>query len=139
MNQRFKEITTVLKSERRVYSDADLARILGISRGEMSNVISGKRPVSKRIVNNMSTHFPEVNITWLLTGEGEMLKDTSAVAENHSVSIAGTEIKENKINVNGDKTISMLVAELSAQRQLTEKVIDQNTDLIAIIAEMRKR
>ena len=139
MNQRFKEITTVLKSERRVYSDADLARILGISRGEMSNVISGKRPVSKRIVNNMSTHFPEVNITWLLTGEGEMLKDTSAVAENHSVSIAGTEIKENKINVNGDKTTSMLVAELSAQRQLTEKVIDQNTDLIAIIAEMRKR
>ena len=139
MNQRFKEITTVLKSERRVYSDADLARILGISRGEMSNVMSGKRPVSKRIVDNLSTQFPEVNTVWLLTGEGEMLKDTSAIAENHSVSIAGTEIKENKINVNGDKTISMLVAELSAQRQLTEKVIDQNTDLIAIIAEMRKR
>jgi hypothetical protein len=102
-------------------------------------MMSGKRKVSKRCVSNLLANFPEINEDWLLTGEGEMLKDTSAVAENHSVSIAGTEIKENKINVNGDETISMLVAELSAQRQLTEKVIDQNTDLIAIIAEMRKR
>lgn len=137
MNQRFKEITTVLKSERRVYSDADLARILGISRGEMSNVMSGKRPVSKRIVDNLSTQFPEVNTVWLLTGEGEMLKDTSAVAENHSVSIAGTEIKENKINVNADETIASLIAEVAAQRRLTEIALQQNSDLIALLGQRK--
>ena len=137
MNQRFKEITTVLKSERRVYSDADLARILGISRGEMSNVMSGKRPVSKRIVDNLSTQFPEVNTVWLLTGEGEMLKDTSAVAENHSVSIAGTEIKENKINVNADETIASLIAEMAAQRRLTEIALQQNSDLIALLGQRK--
>ena len=137
MNQRFKEITTVLKSERRVYSDADLARILGISRGEMSNVMSGKRPVSKRIVDNLSTQFPEVNTVWLLTGEGEMLKNTSAVAENHSVSIAGTEIKENKINVNADETIASLIAEVAAQRRLTEIALQQNSDLIALLGQRK--
>lgn len=137
MNQRFKEITNELKSQRRVYSDADLARILGISRGEMSNVMSGKRPVSKRIVDNMSTHFPEVNTAWLLTGEGEMLKDTSANAENHSVSIAGAEIKENKINVNTDETIASLIAEVAAQRRLTEIALKQNSDLIALLGERK--
>ena len=66
-----------------------------------------------------------------------MLKDTSAIADNHSISIAGEEIKENKINVNTDETIAMLVAEVAAQRKLTEKVLEQNSDLIAIIAGKR--
>ena len=103
----------------------------------MSNVMSGKRPVSKRIVDNMSTHFPEVNTAWLLTGEGEMLKDTSANAENHSVSIAGAEIKENKINVNTDETIASLIAEVAAQRRLTEIALKQNSDLIALLGERK--
>lgn len=137
MNQRFKEITNELKSQRRVYSDADLARILGISRGEMSNVMSGKRPVSKRIVDNMSTHFPEVNTAWLLTGEGEMLKNTSAIADNHSISIAGEEIKENNIRVNTDETIASLIAEVAAQRRLTEIALKQNSDLIALLGERK--
>lgn len=137
MNQRFRDVTNELKKLRKVYSDADLARILGISRGEMSNVMSGRRPVSKRIVDNLTTHFPEIDKEWLLTGDGEMLKSHSASAENHSISIAGEEIKENKINVNTDETIAMLVAEVAAQRKLTEKVLEQNSDLIAIIAGKR--
>ncbi len=138
MNQRFKDVTSELKKMRMVYTDADLARILGISRGEMSNVMSGRRPVSKRIVDNLTTQFPDINKTWLLTGDGEMLKTQSANAENHSISIAGEEIKENKINVNTDETIAMLVAEVAAQRKLTEKVLEQNSDLIAIIAGKRQ-
>jgi ribosomal protein L18 len=84
------------------------------------------------------TTFPEINEEWLRTGEGEMLKNTSAVAESHSISIAGEEIKENKINVNADETIAMLIAEVAAQRRLTEKVLEHNTELIAIIANKRQ-
>ena len=120
MNQRFKLITEELKKTRKVYSDADLARILGITRGEMSNVLSGRRPVSKRIVDKLSVSFPEINTAWLTDGKGEMLKSNSAVAENHSISIAGEEVKENEINVNTDATIASLIAEVSAQRKLTE-------------------
>ena len=139
MNQRLKILIDELKKRRDILSQAELAEIVGISRTQFSELVTGKRHISDKTIHKITNAIPELNEDWLRTGEGEMLKDTSAIAENHSVSIAGTEIKENKINVNGDKTISMLVAELSAQRQLTEKDIDQNTDLIAIIAEMRKR
>lgn len=139
MNQRLKILIDELKKRRDILSQAELAEIVGISRTQFSELVTGKRHISDKTIHKITNAIPELNEDWLRTGEGEMLKDTSAIAENHSASIAGTEIKENKINVNGDKTISMLVAELSAQRQLTEKVIDQNTDLIAIIAEMRKR
>ena len=137
MNQRFKEIADELKRLKKVSSDADLARILGISRGEMSNVLSGRRPVSRRIVDNLTTSFPEYSGAWLLTGEGEMMKKSST-AENGAVSITGEEIKENNIQVNTDETIAKLIAEVAAQRRVTEKVLEQNSELIAIIAGKKK-
>lgn len=137
MNQRLRCIVNELKNQRKVYSDADFARIIEIPRGDLSQMMSGKRKVSKRCVSNLLSCFPEINEDWFRTGEGEMLKTYSASADNHSISIAGEEIKENKINVNTDETIAMLVAEVAAQRKLTEKVLEQNSDLIAIIAGKR--
>lgn len=137
MNQRLRKVVNELKNQRKVYSYADFARIVDIPRGDLSQMMSGKRKVSKRCVSNLLAEFPEINEEWFMTGEGEMLKNTSAVAENHSISIAGEEIKENKINVNADETIAMLIAEVAAQRRLTEKVLEHNTELIAIIANKR--
>lgn len=122
MNQRFKEIADELKKSRKVYSDADLARILGISRSEMSNVIAERRPVSKRIVNNLLSAFPDINEEWLRTGEGNMLKDNDsssdyspAIAEDHSTAVSGYQNV-----VNSDPIIVRLLDEISAQRRLTE-------------------
>ena len=83
----------------------------------------------------MRTRFPEINEEWLRTGEGEMLKIASAVAENHSISIAGDDVRENNIHMNSDETIAKLIDEVSAQRRLTEIALQQNSDLIAILAK----
>ena len=138
MYQRFKLITEELKKLKKVASDAELARLLGISRGEMSNVLSGRRPVSRRIVDNLTTLYPEYSAGWLLTGEGEMLKSQTSTAESGAVSINGEEIQENNIQVNTDETIAKLIAEVAAQRRVTEKVLEQNSELIAIIAGKQK-
>ena len=137
MNQRVKEVIKELKKLRKVHSQADFAKEVGIGQVQLSEIISGKRKLGPSYVNKILTRFPEINKSWLTDGEGEMLKNTSAVAESHSISIAGEEIKENKINVNADKTIAMLIAEVAAQRRLTEKVLEHNTELIAIIANKR--
>ena len=137
MNQRVKETVKELKKSRKVHSQADFAKETGIGVVQLSEIVSGKRKVSEYYVNKILTRFPEINADWLRNGDGEMLKSHSASAENHSISIAGEEIKENKINVNTDETIAMLVAEVAAQRKLTEKVLEQNSDLIAIIAGKR--
>ena len=147
MNQRVRKVVDELKRQRKVYSDADFARIIDIPRGDLSQMMSGKRKVSKRCVSNLLANFSEINEQWLKSGEGEMLKNTSAVADNHSISIAGEGIKENDIRVNTDKTIERLIAEMSAQRkltertlaeiaaqrQLTEAALKQNSDLIALL------
>ncbi len=137
MNQRFKEIADELKNQRKVYTYADLARTLDVPRGDLSQMMSGKRKVSKRCVSNLLANFPEINEDWLLTGEGEMLKDTSAIADNHSISIAGEEIKENNIRVNTDETIASLIAEVAAQRRLTEIALKQNSELITLLGQRK--
>lgn len=100
-------------------------------------MVNGKRPITQQFVGVISTHFPEIDEKWLLTGEGNMLKDTSAVAENHSISIAGEVIKENRINMNTDETIASLIAEVAAQRRLTEIALKQNSDLIALLGQRK--
>lgn len=137
MNQRVRLVVNDLKERRKVYSDADCARLIGIEKADFSRMMSGKKPITQRCVENLLAQFPEINEEWLRNGDGEMLKSNLASAENHSISIAGEEVKENKINVNTDETIAMLVAEVAAQRKLTEKVLEQNSDLIAIIAGKR--
>lgn len=137
MNQRVKELIKELKKLRIIHSQADFANETGIGVVQLSEIVSGKRKVSSYYVNKILTRFPDINRSWLLNGDGEMLKSHSASAENHSISIAGEEIKENRINVNTDETIAMLVAEVAAQRRLTEQVLSQNSDLIAIIANRR--
>jgi plasmid maintenance system antidote protein VapI len=136
MNQRLRQIIDRLKNERKVYTDADFARLAEVSRSELSQMLTGKRPVSKRIVNTLLTEFPEISEEWLRTGEGDMLNlayshdvSPTVLADDHSTAIAG-----NKNVVNADQTIAMLVAEVSAQRRLTEKVLEQNSELLAIVA-----
>ena len=132
MNQRLRKAVDLLKDQRKVRSDAECATILGIDKGDLSRLLSGKRPITQRFVGTFTAYFPQIDGNWLLTGEGEMMKKTSTTSD-HSVSIAGEEIRENTIQVNADDTIAMLGAEVAAQRRVTEKVIEQNSMLLDML------
>ena len=107
------------------------------------DIMSGKtKRISEKLASQIISEFPEINKTWLLTGEGEMFvkpsysQDSSptVLADDHSTAIAG-----NKNIVNADQTIAMLVAEVAAQRRLTEKVLEQNSELLAMVAVKVKK
>lgn len=129
MNQRINQLVNSLKELRKVRSAADLARMIQLDKAELSRMMTGKKPVNQLLVERLLKTFPEINELWLRTGEGDMLKNI-AVADNQAVALAADEIKDNKISVNTDQTIALLVAELSAQRRLAEKIIDQNGEIL---------
>lgn len=122
MNQRLKDLIHELKEQRKIYSQADFAEIVGISKTQFSEMVTGKRKISERTIHKIVSSLPEINENWLLTGEGNMLKDEAsssnyspAIAENHSTAVSGY-----KNVVNSDPTIMMLLEEIAAQRKLTE-------------------
>ena len=101
----------------------------GLSKGTITKSREENRDLSNKTVEKLVEVYSDLNRVWLLTGEGEMLKNV-ALAENQAVALAADEIKDNKISVNTDQTIALLVAELSAQRRLAEKIIDQNGEIL---------
>lgn len=109
----------------------------GLSKGTIGKSRENGRDLSNKVVEKLVEVYSDLSKVWLLTGEGEMLKDASAVAEGHSISIAGEEIKENNIRVNTDETIASLIAEVAAQRRLTEIALKQNSDLIALLGQRK--
>lgn len=129
MNQRINQLVNSLKELRKVRSAADLARMIQLDKAELSRMMTGKKTVNQLLVERLLKTFPEINEVWLRTGEGDMLKNL-ALSDNQVVALAADEIKDNKISVNTDQTIAILVAELSAQRRLTEKIIDQNGEIL---------
>jgi hypothetical protein len=49
-----------------------LAETLVVSQPLISQVISGKRGITKFLVEKLTARYPDVNINWLYTGNGEM-------------------------------------------------------------------
>lgn len=64
-----------LKENRRIFNDADFATSIGKARSYISEVKSGKRPLTEQFVLQICSAFPELSKSWLLTGEGAMLVD----------------------------------------------------------------
>lgn len=76
-----------------------------------------------------------------MTGAGEMLDSSSpqTVTTTLSAEDGSTAFIGDNNKVNADQTIAMLVAEVAAQRRVTEKVLEQNSELLAMIAANNKR
>lgn len=77
-DQQLKKLIFCLKELRLVHNQSEFSEIIGISTGYMSQLLSGNRDVSKKIVNKIHDKFPVINPAWLLTGEGEMLKTNTS-------------------------------------------------------------
>lgn len=73
-------------------SKADFARRIGEKPQTVSNWVS--RGAGKNVLNKILTGFPEINANWLLTGEGEMLKqqENNTLPEASTVRTRGNEV-----------------------------------------------
>lgn len=88
-NQRLRELINLLKNLGVVGTDTDFANKVGKHRNYLSDVVVGKRSLTSKFVVQICEAFPDVNAEWLLTGEGQMLKDNS---QNIINSTAGRDI-----------------------------------------------
>lgn len=112
---------------------------IGLKRAQaIYDVLNGKtQRISEKLAIKIISEFPEFRKSWLMTGEGEMLKNpayskTATPLINADESATAFIGDNNKVNA--DQTIAMLVAEVAAQRCVTEKVLEQNSELLAMIA-----
>ncbi len=56
-------------------SQKEFAKELCVAEGTLSSIYTGRTKASNNIVNAIHEFFPDVNILWLMYGEGEMYVD----------------------------------------------------------------
>lgn len=99
---------------------SEFGRKVGVSNSYISAI---RKSIQPDKTEKIAASFPDLNIAWLLTGDGEMLKDTvTNIAQgDHATNIAG-----NGNNIRTDSsTLDKALDEIAEQRKLVSKAQDQ--------------
>ena len=67
-------------------TQAQFADMIGVARASVSHIIAGRNKPGFDFIQNMSRHFPDVNLEWLINGKGRMYKDALPPAPENPVS-----------------------------------------------------
>lgn len=87
INQRLNLLVDFLIEGGYVYNRQDFANKIGKSKTQLSGMLKGAVVISERTVHLISDIFPELNIEWLLTGVGGMLKNDPPAAKINRIKI----------------------------------------------------
>ncbi len=80
MNERLRTFINYLVDQRRVFNIRDFGDHIGKNKSQMSNLLNGKTIISTRAADKIKKAFPELNLEWLMTGEGEMILNVAPAA-----------------------------------------------------------
>ena len=117
-------------------SKSEFGRIIGVS---SAFVTSMRKSVQPDKVESIAFNFPELNIKWLMTGEGEMLKQTG----NTEVSESKEELSSLKQTI---QTQSVAISALNKAVELQESelkrkdiaLLDKEQEILRLKAEIQR-
>jgi len=126
-------------------SSAQLAEMIGVQRSGISHILSGRNKPSLDFVVKVLETYPDLNESWFLKGEGEMLKSASRslfeVKEEHVEDNMEVEIPDTAHDrVNDEepayygKEPSIALAETETNEEL-KQTVDHETDLDTVLSK----
>lgn len=91
------EVSTRLKALLKALNtnQLKLSKATGITQTYISSIILGKADISREVLRKLALKYPNINLTWLLTGQGEMFMQNSGPIDGTGIS----EYKNNVLNV----------------------------------------
>lgn len=63
-------------------SQSQFADMIGVARASISHILAGRNKPGYDFIESLMTHFPNLNIDWLVTGRGRMYKNSGSLFDN---------------------------------------------------------
>jgi transcriptional regulator with XRE-family HTH domain len=73
-------------------TSSKFADIIGIQRSRISHIMSGRNNPSIDVVTKIVDKFPDIDLKWLMTGQGEMLSSDINLFSKENISDASKDI-----------------------------------------------
>ena len=77
------------------FSHSDFAEEIGVQRSSISHLISGRNKPSLEFIQKILARFPEINTDWILTGNGDMLKN-GTISESGTIPFGDNPVRDNE-------------------------------------------
>lgn len=81
MKERLKVFIDHLIEKRKVFNVRDFGEQIGKNKSQMSCMLKGTVKITPSTAEKIKNVFPELNIDWLMTGEGDMIVDENTNAD----------------------------------------------------------
>lgn len=111
----------------------------GLGQGLLSQARSGKSDLGSKTIDKILITYQDLSKVWLLTGEGEMLKDPPPIDEQTAIVNYQT---GNGNHFESNPTVNRFLDELAAQRELYKQQLiksqEQMDRLITIIEKFKE-
>lgn len=117
-NIRFFKIVEALKEQKELTDYIELAGILKTNKAGVSDIKQGRKKLSIDNIRSMKLSYPQINIDYIVMGEGEMFITPS-------VSIAPVEVQSQ----NESPVIDRLFSTLEKKDQRIEELLKENVRL----------
>lgn len=105
-----------------------------LANGYVNNI---RKSITPEKLQQITLRYPQLNGGWLMTGEGEMLKNTSITQTSHGNN--SPNIANNKGNVNVSyNALGKALDEIKEQRKLVIKSQEQIDRLLSVIENLTK-
>lgn len=111
-----------LRDYKNFSTDTELANFLGVSKQN----ISAWRTRNSISVDKIISKMPEIRRNWLLTGEGEMLRDTLVIQKN----------KKGNNNYNSGNTTNIYGNDCNSNKDRIFDIEDGNQDTTSSLIQM---
>lgn len=103
----------------------DFAKLLGVSKQHISGLVTGNAPIGMQIIRHCLRQWPDVNLNWLILGEGEMFrKQEGNILEEPAAKYGRKDRLEEAVN----KSLDIIEKELALknkQIRLQQKELDK--------------
>ena len=140
---RLKTVLYELMKARKVKNQSDFAMAIGMSATSMSSAINGKEDyLTDSLFLKIHKAYPQIDLNWLLTGEGEMLRPAPMVEQNN---VNGDNINGQGVSVNkGSTDTARLLALLESKErslQMAQEALRtaqaQITQLLTLLSDRK--
>ncbi|MGB1309090.1 MAG: helix-turn-helix domain-containing protein [Oceanihabitans sp.] len=106
-------------------SAASFAEKIGVQRSSISHILSGRNKPSLDFVMKVLSHFPEVELYWLLNGKGEFPKKEHSINESANTAILKPEADLHIENKNTPISRQAPLKEYALPKTASNKSIDR--------------